>query len=470
MSNVYGGTDSLLANLATARSQATEEAQNVLQTKEKDATLAKTLGEAKTFITGSSITKTVIPKVKKLIIQKVKTKVSEAKQQLETKVKTALEKRLQAAKAAKSPTEMSEGGGVEASEASSGAGAGAGEGAAGAGAAEAGAGAGAAEAGGIAETSFGAAGASAVDASTATTTVLSEAGAGAGAAGAGAVGEGAAVGATKDFSEVIRAALKARQAGAAAGAGERGAARLIAKPLEVEADAGEETTALRTGAAASRAEQVAQSFQNTTADLGIQGNLDGSIRVGQQAGKAAAKTVEEDTSDLTSDLAPAATGGGGGIAETSFGAGGRAVSSTLGTTESQISEDSMNAGRAGVGESGISDTLSAIGRGAGRLLNYGRQVITGASKTAAQTAEKVAAKTTEKVVAKTGERVAGEEAGGETAFGILDAIPGADVLGVIGGAILTAVESSKAARAAKKMGSNLGGAVQVSNQVGAFGN
>tara|TARA_R110000772_G_scaffold52353_1_gene120032 strand:+ start:3608 stop:5011 length:1404 start_codon:yes stop_codon:yes gene_type:complete len=467
MSNVYGGTDSLLANLATARSQATEEAQNVLQTKEKDATLAKTLGEAKTFITGSSITKTVIPKVKKLIIQKVKTKVSEAKQQLETKVKTALEKRLQAAKAAKSPTEMSEGGGVEASEASSGAGAGAGEGAAGAGAAEAGA----AEAGGIAETSFGAAGASAVDASTATTTVLSEAGAGAGAAGAGAVGEGAAVGATKDFSEVIRAALKARQAGAAAGAGERGAARLIAKPLEVEADAGEETTALRTGAAASRAEQVAQSFQNTTADLGIQGNLDGSIRVGQQAGKAAAKTVEEDTSDLTSDLAPAATGGGGGIAETSFGAAGsRAVSSTLGTTESQISEDSMNAGRAGVGESGISDTLSAIGRGAGRLLNYGRQVITGASKTAAQTAEKVAAKTTEKVVAKTGERVAGEEAGGETAFGILDAIPGADVLGVIGGAILTAVESSKAARAAKKMGSNLGGAVQVSNQVGAFGN
>ena len=408
MSNVYGRTDSLLSNLATARSQATEEAQNVLETKEKGDTLAKTLGEAKTFITGSSITKTVIPKVKKLIVQKVKTKVSEAKQQLETKVKTALEKRLEAAKSAKSPTEMSEGGGVEASEASEGAAQGAGAGAA----------------------------------------------------------EGGAVGATDDFSAIISAAIKARQAGAAGAAGERGAARLIAKPLGQ--DLGEETSALRTGAAASRAEQVAQSFQNTTADLGIQGNLDGSIRVGQQAGKTVARTVEEDTSDVTSDLAPAATGGG--IAETSFGAGGRAVSSTLGTNASQISEDSMNAGRAGVGESGISDTLSAIGRGAGRVLNYGRQVITGASKTAAQTAEKVAAKTTEKVVAKTGERVAGEEAGGETAFGILDAIPGADVLGVLGGAILTAVEGSKAARAAKKMSSNLGGVVQTSTQAGSFGN
>lgn len=62
----------------------------------------------------------------------------------------------------------------------------------------------------------------------------------------------------------------------------------------------------------------------------------------------------------------------------------------------------------------------------------------------ADDAAKTAVKTTvEKTVVKTAGKTAAEEAGGEAATGVLDAIPGLDILGFIGGAILTAIEAHK---------------------------
>ena len=319
MSNVFGGTDSMLQNLASAKSQLEQSKVNILEDKEKPVEIGKTLGEAKSFITGSSISKAVGPKLKKFVIQKIKSKVSEAKGQLETKVKAGLEKRLK-------PTEPP--------------------------------------------------------------------------------------------------------------------AEPAAPPAEPAAPPAEPLAAVK---------PVAE-------DLPFAANED---EINEAAGDAeisaserAGATAEQGASQYTS----------GGLAETSFGSAGRDAASKLGTESSEISEESMNAGRAGVGESGISDTLNAIGRGAGKLLDGARQVIFGAKQAATATV-----KTAGKAAAEAGGDAA--VGGGETALGVLDAIPGADIIGLIGGAILTGVEAhhhEKLAKAIQNAGSSIPN-FQASTQVGAFG-
>ena len=319
MSNVFGGTDSMLQNLASAKSQLEQSKVNILEDKEKPVEIGKTLGEAKAFITGSSISKAVGPKLKKFVIQKIKSKVSEAKGQLETKVKAGLEKRLK-------PTEPP--------------------------------------------------------------------------------------------------------------------AEPPAPPAESAAPPAEPLAAVK---------PVAE-------DLPFAANED---EINEAAGDAeisaserAGATAEQGASQYTS----------GGVAETSFGSAGRDAASKLGTESSEISEESMNAGRAGVGESGISDTLNAIGRGAGKLLDGARQVIFGAKQAATATV-----KTAGKAAAEAGGDAA--VGGAETALGVLDSIPGADVIGLIGGAILTGVEARHHAKLAKAI-QNAGSSIpnfQASTQVGSFG-
>ena len=87
MSNVFGNYDSMLQNLGTARSQIEQSKVNIDEDKEKAPLIGKTLGEAKTFITGSSIAKAVGPKLKKYVVQKVKARVQQAKGQVEDKIK-----------------------------------------------------------------------------------------------------------------------------------------------------------------------------------------------------------------------------------------------------------------------------------------------------------------------------------------------------------------------------------------------
>ena len=322
MSNVFGGTDSMLQNLASAKSQLEQSKVNILEDKEKPVEIGKTLGEAKAFITGSSISKAVGPKLKKFVIQKIKSKVSEAKGQLETKVKAGLEKRL---KPTEPPAEP---------------------------------------------------------------------------------------------------------------------AAPPAPPAETAAPPAEPLAAVK---------PVAE-------DLPFAANED---EINEAAGDAeisaserAGATAEQGASQYTS----------GGVAETSFGSAGRDAASKLGTESSEISEESMNAGRAGVGESGISDTLNAIGRGAGKLLDGARQVIFGAKQAATATV-----KTAGKAAAEAGGDAA--VGGAETALGVLDSIPGADVIGLIGGAILTGVEARHHAKLAKAI-QNAGSSIpnfQASTQVGSFG-
>ena len=129
----------------------------------------------------------------------------------------------------------------------------------------------------------------------------------------------------------------------------------------------------------------------------------------------------------------------------------------------------MNAGRGAVSESGIADTLNAVGRGAYKLLDGARQVIFGAKQAATG-----AAKTAAKAAGETAAEIGGDAAaaGGETALGVLDAIPGADIIGVIGGAILTGIEAhrhKKMADAVSSASNNLPN-FSVSNQLGSFGN
>jgi len=62
---------------------------------------------------------------------------------------------------------------------------------------------------------------------------------------------------------------------------------------------------------------------------------------------------------------------------------------------------------------------------------------------AAQAAKKAAVKATEKTVEKTVAKTAAEEGGEEAGLGVLDVIPGADIFGAIGGAILAAVEAHR---------------------------
>lgn len=70
---------------------------------------------------------------------------------------------------------------------------------------------------------------------------------------------------------------------------------------------------------------------------------------------------------------------------------------------------------------------------------------------AAAAAKKAAVKTAEKTAEKTVVKAAAEEGGEEAGLGILDAIPGADIFGAIGGAILAAVEAHKQKKEQREM-------------------
>ena len=112
------------------------------------------------------------------------------------------------------------------------------------------------------------------------------------------------------------------------------------------------------------------------------------------------------------------------------------------TTTSEVTEDSLNAARSGVG-AGLSDTLNAA-----------RTTATG-------------------VLKETGEKLGGDvvkEGVGEGIAGGLDAIPGADILGVIAGAVMAGVmghKEHKEEQAELKGGGSVG--FSTTSQVGSFG-
>ena len=374
MSNVFGSTDSMLQNLSQARSQLEDAKVNVLEDKEKPELIGKTLGEAKTFITGSSIVKAVGPKLKKFVIQKVKGRVEQAKGQLESKVKNALKGK------PKPPAEEP------------------------------------------------------------------------------AAAEPVAP--VEPVAEDLPFGASAEEINEAAGrATIKASGEAVAKGLPKGAGGATQGGDIESLAASDTPLTTSQASQFTsTPELGAQTTTSGGIG---------------ETSFGTSAATETSTSASGGLAETSFGAAGRDAASQIGTESSSITEESMNAGRAGLGESGISDTLNAIGRGAGKLLDGARQIIFGARQ-AATGAAKTVAKQAGETAAKVGGAAAeegGTVAGGETALGILDAIPGADVIGVIGGAILTGIEAHKHNKLAKSIRNAASGIpnFSVSTQIGSFG-
>ena len=405
MSNVFGGTDSMLQNLSQAKSQLEQSKVNILEDKEKPELIGKTLGEAKTFITGSSIVKAVGPKLKKYVIQKVKGRVEQAKGQVESKIKQAL-------KGKDEPTPPKATDATETAD-------------------------------GTADTNF-----------------KQISGQSEGVAAERAppsepvepvkpVAEDMPLGATAD--EIDEAAGRATI---------KASGEAVAKGLPKGAGGATQGGDIESLGATDTPLTTSQASQFTsTPELGAEPEL---VQTTTSGGIA-------ETSFGTSAATETTSSASGGLAETSFGSAGRAVASKIGTDSSAITEESMNAGRAGVGESGISDTLNAIGRGAGKLLDGARQVIFGAKQAATD-----AAKTAGKAAGESAAEIGGDAAvaGGETALGVLDAIPGADIIGVIGGAILTGIEAhkhKKMADAVSKASQNAPG-FSVSTQIGSFGN
>lgn len=96
---------------------------------------------------------------------------------------------------------------------------------------------------------------------------------------------------------------------------------------------------------------------------------------------------------------------------------------------------------------------------------------TGAGNAGSET-EKVATQSVEKGVAKSAGEEAGDIAGdvaGESALGVLDAIPGLDILGVLGGAILTAIEAHKQRKEEREEEEGAGATPTQAVQVGVGG-
>ena len=420
MSNVFGNTDSMLQNLGAASSQLEQSKVNVLEDKEKPELIGKTLGEAKTFITGSSIVKAVGPKLKKYVIQKVKSRVQQAKGQVEDKLKQvkgqAEDKVKNALKGKEKPPA------TDATETPTG---------------------------------------------TSDTNFKQESGQSEGVAAerpppadpvapVKPVAEDMPLGATAD--EIDEAAARATI---------KASGEAVAKGLPKGAGGATQGGDIESlGASDAPLSSTQASKFTSTPELGPEPDLGVAPTTTTSASGGVAETsFGTDSSVVSTESAS------GGLAETSFGAAGRATASKLGTDTSAITEESMNAGRGAVSESGISDTLNAVGRGAYKLLDGARQVIFGAKQAATG-----AAKTAGKVAGEAAGEVGGDVAvaGGETALGILDAIPGADVIGVIGGAILTGIEAHKHKKMADAVAKASSGAgfsnVSASTQVGAFGN
>ena len=413
MSNVFGSTDSMLQNLSQARSQLEDAKVNVLEDKEKPELIGKTLGEAKTFITGSSIVKAVGPKLKKYVIQKVKGRVQEAKGQVEDKIKKAL-------KGKEKPTDAPPDAPPPATDAT--------------------------------ETATG----------TSDTNFKQESGQSEGVA-AERAPPADPVAPVKPVADDMPLGSTAEEIDEAAGrATIKASGEAVAKGLPKGAGGATQGGDIESLGASDAPLSSSQASQFTSAPkLGAEPEL--------------VKTTTSDSGGIAETsfgTAPAAVtteSASGGLAETSFGAAGREAASKIGTDASAITEESMNAGRGAVSESGIADTLNAVGRGAYKLLDGARQVIFGAKQAATG-----AAKTAAKAAGETAAEIGGDAAaaGGETALGVLDAIPGADIIGVIGGAILTGIEAhrhKKMADAVSSASNNLPN-FSVSNQLGSFGN
>jgi hypothetical protein len=412
MSNVFGSTDSMLQNLSQARSQLQDANVNVLEDKEKPELIGKTLGEAKTFITGSSIVKAVGPKLKKYVIQKVKGRVQEAKGQLEDKIKKAL-------KGKEKPTDAPPDAPPAATDAT--------------------------------ETATG----------TSDTNFKQESGQSEGVA-AERAPPADPVAPVKPVAEDMPLGATADEIDEAAGRATINASgEAVAKGLPKGAGGATQGGDIESLGASDAPLTSSQASQFTsTPELGAEPDL----AVAPTTTTSASGGIAE-TSFGTAPAAVTTESASGGLAETSFGAAGRAAASKIGTDTSAITEESMNAGRGAVSESGISDTLNAVGRGAYKLLDGARQVIFGAKQAATG-----AAKTAGETAAEIGGDAAA--AGGETALGILDSIPGADIIGVIGGAILTGIEAhrhKKMADAISRASNNLPN-FSVSTQLGSFGN
>ena len=115
------------------------------------------------------------------------------------------------------------------------------------------------------------------------------------------------------------------------------------------------------------------------------------------------------------------------------------VVSSAGKGSEAVTDESMAASRAGTGETAMAKGM-----------------------------EKGGVKTGENIVKKTAVEDGVEEGTAEAGLGVLDAIPFADILGLIGGAVLAGVEGHKSAKEAKE---ELGGAPTVSSslQIGAGG-
>ena len=87
---------------------------------------------------------------------------------------------------------------------------------------------------------------------------------------------------------------------------------------------------------------------------------------------------------------------------------------------------------------------------------------------ASQAEKQVAEKTAGKVAGDVAKTTA-EEAGGEAGLGVLDAIPGLDVLGFIGGAIMTAIEAHRQRKAEREEEEGAGATPNQAVQVGVGG-
>ena len=415
MSNVFGGTDSMLQNLGAARSQLEQSKVNILEDKEKPELIGKTLGEAKTFITGSSIVKAVGPKLKKYVVQKVKSRVEEAKGQLTDKLKQvkgqAEDKIKQAIKGKEKPPA------TDATETPTG---------------------------------------------TSDTNFKQESGQSEGVA-AERAPPSDPVAPVKPVAEDMPLGSTAEEIDEAAGrATIKASGEAAAKGLPKGAGGATQGGEIESLGATDAPLTSAQASKFTSApELGTEPEL--SQTTTSASGNIAETSFGTDSATVTTESAS------GNLAETSFGSAGRAAASKLGTDTSAISEESMNAGRGVVSESGISDTLNAVGRGAYKLLDGARQVIFGAKQAATD-----AAKTAGKAAGESAAEIGGDAAvaGGETALGVLDAIPGADIIGVIGGAILTGIEAHKHKKMADAVSKASSGVatISASTQVGAFGN
>ena len=262
-------------------------------------------------------------------------------------------------------------------------------------------------------------------------------------------------GTTSAFEDGVLPAASSAGAGAGAGAGADAAGiSSLGAPL-AETEVGVSSSTFATGAAASQAEQVAQSFANATGDLSSAtgdlttlGDLSGSIRVGQMAGNAgndarALKSAfsDEDIGQPASETAYSTTTGLSAAEEATMSSNTALAAAGGGTGE--ITEAGLAATRVGSAGSSIAETLNAARAAGGDALETATAGIT--KDLAVQ---------------------AGKEAIGESISAGLSAIPGIDILGAVAGIVLAGVMGHKESKELKQEGPMAPTGAGVSGQIG----